>query len=77
MKNDKSSIIMVNMGLSKEKIDQILKAREEKNLTQAEVAKKAGLSTNYYAAVERGEENISLDKLKKILEVLAITITLP
>lgn len=66
------------MALSNEEIGKILKtAREEKKLTQAEVAKKAELSTNYYAAVERGEENISLDNLKKILEVLNITITLP
>ncbi|MDO8618606.1 MAG: helix-turn-helix transcriptional regulator [Candidatus Daviesbacteria bacterium] len=48
-------------------------AREKKGLTQAEVAKKAGLKNpNYYAVIERGEVNTSYDKIKKIAEVLGI-----
>jgi transcriptional regulator with XRE-family HTH domain len=52
-------------------------ARENKKLTQAEVAKKSGLNTNFYAVVERGETNISFEKLNKVLEVLGIKLTLP
>jgi transcriptional regulator with XRE-family HTH domain len=31
-------------------------AREKSGLTQAEVAKKAGIHVNYYARIERGEK---------------------
>ncbi len=63
------------MALTKEEIAEILKkAREEKKLTQAEVAEKSKVSTNYYAAVERGKENISTGKLNRICETLNIKI---
>ena len=57
----------------KKKIGNKLKeAREKANLTQEELAKKAGLSTNYYACVERGEVNIAAERLQKIGEVLGV-----
>lgn len=59
----------------KKKIGSKLKeAREKANLTQEELAKKAGLSTNYYACVERGEESISNIRLAKLEEVLDVKI---
>ncbi len=45
-------------------------AREKKKLTQAEVGELTGMRTNYYARIERGDINVSYDKLKKIAEVL-------
>ena len=48
------------------------KAREKRNLTQADVATKAGLNTNYYACIERGEVNASVEKLHNIIKVLRI-----
>ena len=49
------------------------KARLEKGMTQVEVAKKAGMGTNRYAVVERGEaENITINKLEKIIKALGI-----
>lgn len=45
-------------------------ARAQKNLTQAEVAKRAGTNTNYYAKLERGEAVPSLMMLEKIVKVL-------
>lgn len=48
------------------------KAREKRNLTQADVAEKAGMNTNYYACIERGEVNASLEKLHNICKVLKI-----
>lgn len=48
------------------------KARGKKNLTQAQVAEKAGVNTNYYACIERGEVNVSTEKLLKIIEVLGV-----
>jgi transcriptional regulator with XRE-family HTH domain len=47
-------------------------AREEQGLTQAEVAKKATLSTNWYARFERGEETASVKTIKKIAKALNI-----
>lgn len=47
-------------------------AREKKKMTQAQVAEKAGMNTNYYAVIERGEINPSYETLKKIAEALDI-----
>ena len=47
-------------------------AREEQGLTQAQVAKKASLSTNWYARFERGEETASAKTIERIAKVLKI-----
>lgn len=47
-------------------------AREKEGLTQAQVAEKAGTHVNYYARIERGEENPSYEILHSILKVLKI-----
>lgn len=62
------------MNSSKKDIYKLFKeAREKKGLTQAEVAKKAGLkNTNYYAVIERGEVNTSYENIEKISDVLGI-----
>ena len=48
------------------------KAREKLDFTQEEVAKKTGISSNYYAKIERGEINITIKKISKIIKVLKI-----
>lgn len=48
------------------------KAREQKNLTQAQVAEKAGLNTNYYACIERGEVNTSVERLLNLVKALKV-----
>ena len=48
------------------------KARESVKLTQLEVADKADVSVNYYAQIERGEVNLSYEKLQRIAKVLNI-----
>ena len=52
--------------------DQFKEAREKAGLTQAEVAKKAGINVSYYAKIERGEVNTSFDKIYAISKVLKI-----
>jgi len=47
-------------------------ARKKLDLKQVEVAKKADINTNYYARIERGEENPSLETLKKLTKILKI-----
>ncbi len=50
----------------------IKKARQKINLTQAEVAEKAGIHTNYFARIERGEENPSIDIIENIAKALKV-----
>jgi len=62
----------VNDTNKKEFGENLRKIREEKHLTQAEVAKSAGINTNYYACIERGEINLTYDKLQSIVDALKI-----
>ena len=52
--------------------ENIRSVRERQNLTQEDVAKKAGFSANYYAKIERGEINTTLEKLHKIINALGV-----
>lgn len=47
--------------------------RVSRGLTQADMAKKLGLSRNGYAAKERGESDIGVDELAKICSILDIS----
>lgn len=54
----------------KELGNKLKEARKKIGLTQAEVAEAAEVNTNYYARIERGEENPSFEKLNRIMKVL-------
>lgn len=56
----------------KELGEKMKKARERLKLTQADVAKSAGITTTYYAMIERGEVNPSYDKLQGIMKALKL-----
>jgi transcriptional regulator with XRE-family HTH domain len=47
--------------------------RKAKGFTQEELAEKAGLQYSYIGGVERGERNVSLETLEKIIEGLDVT----
>ena len=65
----------MNSPEAKKKLGEKLKnARIKAKLTQMQVAEKAGLNANYYATVERGEENISSENIMKLEEVLSVKI---
>ena len=66
MKNDDSTTILTGLG------GQFKSAREKLRLTQLEVAEAAGVSTNYYAQMERGEVNPSVEILQKVKKILKI-----
>lgn len=53
------------------------KARLNAGLTQLQLAQKTGLHVNYYSRLERGEVNVSLERINKILKILKVEITLP
>lgn len=46
--------------------------REKLGFTQVEVADKSGIDPSYYAQIERGEVNPTLDKLYSICKTLKI-----
>jgi transcriptional regulator with XRE-family HTH domain len=60
--------------ISKEIGNKVRKAREEARLTQLEVANTSGINVTYYAQIERGEVNPSIDKVQRIAKTLNITI---
>lgn len=47
--------------------------RLEKDLTQAELARKAGVNPNYYAKIERGEVKPAPEAYEKIAKALKVT----
>ncbi|WP_053376059.1 helix-turn-helix domain-containing protein [Paenibacillus sp. FJAT-27812] len=51
----------------------IRQLRKAKNLTQEELGEKADLQSQYIGGVERGERNISLETLEKIIVGLKMT----
>ena len=51
---------------------QLKTLREKAGLTQAQVATKAGISVNYYARIERGEENPTWVKVEHIKKALGV-----
>lgn len=62
----------------KEDIAKIFKeAREKQGLTQEEVAKKAKVSVNYYARIERADPMPRGDVVNRIAKALGIKINLP
>ena len=48
------------------------KVRLKKGLRQVDVANKAGINSNYYSKVERGEAIPSVITLKKVLGALGV-----
>lgn len=55
---------------------QLKEARENKKLTQADVASQSNMTVTYYAMIERGEVNPSWAKLKKLFKVLDLKLSI-
>jgi transcriptional regulator with XRE-family HTH domain len=47
-------------------------ARKKLGLKQSDVAEKAEISVNYYARIERNEENPTLETLERVLKALKL-----
>lgn len=56
----------------KELGEKFRQARMAAKMTQQEVALAADVHVNFYARVERGEENPSFEKLQSVMRVLGI-----
>ena len=52
--------------------EKIRQARQQKGSTQAEIAKKADLSVNYYARIERGDATATIESVQKIAQALKV-----
>lgn len=52
------------------------KAREEKNITQLELAHRTGFTNRSIIFWEQGKKNISLENADKLLKALGIEITI-
>ena len=50
----------------------IKKLRQQNGMTQSDLAKKAGLNTNSYAKIERGERTPSIKTLEKLFKALGV-----
>lgn len=48
--------------------------REDKHLTQADMAEKLGMSVTGYAKLERGESQIRVERLQQIAQILEVNI---
>ncbi len=55
---------------------QLKEARENKKLTQSDVAKQSDMTVTYYAMIERGEVNPSWAKVKKLFKVLGLKLSI-
>ena len=51
----------------------LLKYRTENNLTQEELAEKVGISTSFYANIERGNRSMSLLVLRNLADALQVS----
>jgi transcriptional regulator with XRE-family HTH domain len=63
---------MDNLKTRKEVGRRIKIARQKTDLTQVEVAEKAGIHVSYYSRIERGEENPSIEILENIAKALKV-----
>jgi Predicted transcription factor, homolog of eukaryotic MBF1 len=54
--------------------ERIRRLRKERGLSQEELAERSGLHTNYVGQVERGEKNLTLETLEKIVSGLDISL---
>ena len=60
-------------GTTKKVAKKLKALRLERNLTQADIAEKAKMSTNYYAKIERGELRPSVDIYERLAKALKVT----
>lgn len=55
--------------------NKIKELRKQKGFTQEALAKKAGISSNYFAKIERGTINTSVEKANKIAKALGVAVS--
>jgi len=66
------SIVMINTKARKQFGNRMRELRKEKGLSQEALADLAGMHRTYIGAIERGEQNVSLDNINKIAKALIV-----
>lgn len=64
-----------NLKLRKEFGQKVREMRKKLSLSQEELGFKAGIHRTYIGAVERGEQNVSLDNIGKLAKTLKIKLS--
>lgn len=64
-----------NLKLRKEFGQKVREMRKKMSLSQEELGFKAGIHRTYIGAVERGEQNVSLDNIGKLAKTLKIKLS--
>lgn len=64
---------MTKRELAKIVGNNLLNIRSQRGFTQDDVAEKAGISTSYYANLERGNKSMSLLVLRKLADALEVS----
>jgi len=64
---------MVDSSATLKVAKRIKAVRQNKGLTQVQVAEKAKINANYYSRIERGEVKPSADMYEAIAKVLKVT----
>ena len=68
--------LMAHVGNHRKIVGRNIRAyRTEASLTLEKLAEKAELSWPYLSEIERGRENISLDKLARLAQALNVTLS--
>lgn len=65
----------MNSDIKKDQLklgENLKEIREKRKMTQAEVAKIAKINVNYYARIERGGENPSLEVLRGLVAAFKV-----
>lgn len=75
LKDEEFNIEYVKLKPRYEAIAQIISARKEQNMTQAELAKRVGTQKSNISRLESGNYNPSLDFLVKVAESLGKTLS--
>jgi len=70
LRNRKTKAAYEKLGPEFELIQMIIAARNQKGLTQAELARKLGTKQSAISRLERGAANPSLEFLRKLAEAL-------
>ena len=68
----KKNIITMNEVTLKLKSDEIRKIRQQKGLSQENMAAEVGLSQSQYSRIEQGDCAVEIDKVVKIAQILEV-----
>ena len=61
------------MGIFRERVgSRIRQLRKASGLTQEQLARRAGMDYKYLGSVERGERNVTLENLERIVKALGV-----